>query len=396
MAIRNLRRNPRRTFLVFATLAVGAAMLFTFRAFNRGVLDEYRDVSIHSRYGHGSILPADYWGRSFEKPWERWLESAEPYGNALRAVPDVQQVFPRLTFSSLITNGSLTFNGVGVAGEGKAEGAFFDRLKLNAGTYLDGTPDGILLGSGLARSLGATVGSTLTLLATTIPGSLNSGVFTVKGIFETGIKALDAVAFRVELGEAQRLLDTAKVESISVALKPGGDWARVKAAVATQPAVVALTFEEMDQTYYQNGVNWLKSQAGVFERIILFIVLLGIFNAVAVTILERGPELATARANGEGRRGIFWGLMLEVSILGGAAAVSGIALVAAIGKTVLAKGVTMPPAPGMTLPSQVYLGLTWSDASAVLGLTWLVVILGAALTAAKVLRGPILAGLRPA
>ena len=359
-------------------------------------LDEYREVSIHSRYGHGLVLPVDYWGKSFEKPWELWLESAEPVTKALTAVPDVQQVFPRLTFTSLITNGSLTFNGMGVAGDGKAEATFFDRLKLNEGTYLDGSPDGILLGSGLARSLGARVGSTLTLLATTVPGSLNSGVFTVKGIFETGIKALDAVAFRVELTEAQRLLDTSKVESVSVALKPGGEWGSVKAAMAPFPQLVALTFEEMDQTYYQNGVNWLKSQAGIFERIILFIVLLGIFNAVAVTILERGPELATARANGERRVGIFWGLMLEVSVLGMSAAVTGIAFVVLVGKTVLAKGVTMPPAPGMTLPSQVYLGLTWSDASAVLGLTQLVVVGGAAVIAFKVLRGPILAGLRPA
>ncbi len=396
LAIRNLSRNPRRTLLVFATLAVGAGMLLFFRAFNGGVLAEYREVSIHSRYGHGSVFATGFWGKNFEKPWEHWLENPAAVIAELEKSPDVAQVFPRLSFAALVTNGSKTFNGVGTAVDGVKEAAFFNRLTLNEGTPLDGSPDAILLGRGLARTIGAKPGANVTLLATTVSGSLNSGNYAVKGIFETGIQALDAVAFRLEFSGAQTLLDTTRAESVAVALKPGGLWSGVKKRVAAIAGGEAFSFEELDRTYYQNGVNWLKSQAGVFENIILLIVLLGIFNAVAVTVLERGPEIASARANGETRADVFFGIVLESALLALAAGLAGAGLVLVLGKGLLAKGITMPPAPGMTLPSQVFLAFRLEDAATVLALTVGISVAGSALVAVRILRGPIAARLRPA
>src|SRR4051812_5710794 len=105
LAIRNLLRSPGRTLLVFVTLALGAAALFSFRALNRGLLAEYRESSIRSRYGNGTVFRKNYWGKSIEKPWTNWIEDPNAVIAELKT-----QVFPRVSFSALVTNGSQTLN----------------------------------------------------------------------------------------------------------------------------------------------------------------------------------------------------------------------------------------------------------------------------------------------
>lgn len=393
LAIRNLFRSPRRSLLIFATLAAGAGALCLFRAFNAGLLSEYRQASIHSRYGHGMVLPKDYWGETLEKPTDHWIQEPKVLLSQLQALAPVKGVYPRVSFPALISSGNTSFSGLATGVDGSVEKEFFDRLKINSGTALDGDPEGILVGAGLASALGSEIGSSLTVLVTTVHGSINAESFVVKGIFETGVKAIDDVSFRVELSAGQQLLDTPAVESVSIGLHRDDDWPLVASALSQNSSIEALSFEELDQTYYQNGVVWLKKQSGVFELIILVIVLLGVFNAVAVSILERRVEFTTARANGEGRWSLFRGLVLEALMLGGVSCVAGILGVWALGKFVLATGIPMPPPPGMTLASLVFLEFSSGDALVVSALCMGTVALGTAVMGARVLRGPIVRGL---
>src|SRR5437763_1262756 len=95
LAIRNLFRSPQRTLLVF-------------RALNQGVLAEYRESSIHSRYGHGTIFRKGYWGKPLEKPWTLWIEDPAPVIATLEHSPSITGIFPRTSFSALVTNGGKT------------------------------------------------------------------------------------------------------------------------------------------------------------------------------------------------------------------------------------------------------------------------------------------------
>ena len=55
----------------------------------------------------------------------------------------------------------------------------------------------------------------------------------------------------------------------------------------------------MDKIYYQHSVDFLKSQFGLILTIILVIVLLGVFNTVSLSVLDRRHEIGVLRANGE-------------------------------------------------------------------------------------------------
>ncbi len=394
-AFRNLNRNIRRSLAIAATIAVGSSALMLFKAFNTGIMNQYKANSIHAFYGNGQVNTRGYRDRVFEHPWEHWIADPPAVMAGLRGIPGVSQVFPRLTFFSLLSNGRTTVSGKGMGVDGPAEAAFFTTMNVVQGKMLEAEGDGILMGEGLARSLDLSVGSRVTVLARTVTGSLRSSAFSVTGIFHSGMKDVDDMFFRVQLPRAQKLLGTTAVEFISLGLERNEQWESVARLIIGEfPSLEATPFAVLDKVYYQNSVDWLQAQFGVIQIIILCIVVLGIFNSVSTGILARAEEIGNLRANGESAVDVLLLLVLEVLFLGIIGSAVGVLAGVLIAKGILGNGILMPPAPGITRQFRVRFELQPSHA----GITGLMGI-GCALVASvlagiKVARMPIAKALR--
>jgi putative ABC transport system permease protein len=349
LATRNLLRNKRRTVAILLTVGVGSASIFLFHGFNAGIMNQYRDNTVHCRYGHGQVNQKGYREQAFEKPWEHWMTGVPELSARLLKVPGVKQVFPRVEFFALLTNGHVNIAGRGQGVDGVEEAKFFNTLNVEEGTLLTDQPDGILLGRGLAKALAVHKGDRVTVLGNTINGSLNGADLTVVGIFHTGAKDFDDTVFRIPLKQAQLLLDTDRVEAIALGLNDVADWPALADVVAREyPQLEATPFAVLDKIYYQNSVDWLGQQFAVIELIILIIVILGIFNTVSSGVLERKQEIGNLRANGESPREALTLLTAEGLTLGVVGAALGIAFALALNLTILRNGILMPPAPGLT------------------------------------------------
>jgi len=359
LALRNLLRNVRRTVALVFTVAMGTGSLFVFHGFNNGIMNQYRDNTIHARFGHGQIQTQGYSERVYERPWEHWIENPQVLRGELLELPGVLQVFPRVEFPVLLSSGRITVSGKGQGVDGPEEYKFFNTLNFVAGSNLSNEPDGIVLGVGMARGLGTGVGDPVTVLVRGASGEMNRAVLRVTGIFHTGQKEFDDSVFRIPLKMASRLLETDRVESVALGLATVEDFPAVAAFIhAHHPELEAIPFSVLDEVYYQHSVDWLDAQFGVIQFIIVAIVVLGIFNTVSTGILERKQEIGTLRANGESRFDILRLLGLEGLALGIIGAVLGIALVMCLDATVLSNGIRMPPAPGITRQFLVTLELT--------------------------------------
>src|SRR5690606_1745646 len=147
--------------------------------------------------------------------------------------------------------------------------------------------------------------------------SLNGIDTEVVGIFHTGQKEYDDTAFRIQLNQAQALLDTQNVESIAIGLRDENQWSALSESIMSKfNGVEATSFAVLDKVYYQHSVDWLNSQFAFIQLIILTIVLLGIFNTVSVAVLERKQEIGNMRANGESRFDVLKLLCIEGLSLG--------------------------------------------------------------------------------
>lgn len=363
MAIRNLFRNMRRTLAIVLTVALGAGALFCFDGFNQGIMNQYRENTIHSRFGHGQLNVRGYRDKVFEKPWEQWMTNWPDLRAFLSTQPGVDFVFPRVSFFALLTNGKITVSGLGQGIDGPSEAAFFTTLNIEEGSVLSNQEDGIMLGRGLARALDVKPGDRLTVLANTIYGTMNGIDLTVTGIFHTGTQEFDDRVFRLPLQQVMTLLDTDRVETVSIGLKKLEDWKPLaKQVSAAYPLLEATPFAVLDEVYYQHSVDWLNAQFNVIQLIILTIVLLGIFNSVSTSILERKQEIGNLRANGESIVNILTLLACEGLVLGIIGSLIGILGSWLLNVTVLNEGLLMPPAPGLTRQYHVLLELQLSMA----------------------------------
>lgn len=391
----NLFRNYRRTLAILLTIALGTGVLFAFQGFINGVLIQYRESTIHAHSGHGQINTKGYRDAYYAEPWNHWITNSYEVQNFLKTVPNVQHVFPRVSFPALLKKGTTSVSGSGQGVEAENEASFFNALNIEKGVTLKDQQKGILLGHGLAKSLDVQPGDIITVMVNSIFDTITQDNFTVVGIFQTGSQDFDSRIFRIQLNQALNLLQTRNIESISLGIRDYTDWDGVAAAVQKKfPKLEAASFAELDKIYYQHSVDWLNAQFLVIQVIILSIVLLGIFNTVSAAILERKQEIGNFRANGESVWDVMKLIIMEGAFLGILGSLIGIALTYVVLNHLLNNRIQMPPGPGLTLSFYVSFAFTWKMVWTTIVLTTLAAIIASILAGIKVARMPIANALR--
>lgn len=386
---RNIWRQRGRAFAILATVSLGIAALMIYHGFNAGIMNQYRDNTIRARYGHGQINTQGYRSRIWEKPWERWIDPSSSFVTELKERPEVEYIFPRISFYALLNNGEKTLSGAGEGVDGKVESEFFTTLNVIEGKILSDEEDGIILGKGLAEALNLKVGDRVTILANTHEGSLNAVDVFVTGIFFAGMKSFDDTFFRIQLKKAQELLNTPQVETIAIGLKQLEEWPRLEEWVEEHKAFEATPFNVLDKVYYQNSVDFLEAQFGFIFLVIVVIVILGIFNTVSTIIMERKGEIGNLRANGDSKGEVMGLLLTEGLLLGITGATLGVIISYVCNMTLLANGIEMPPGPGITRQFTTFVELQASFIPICYLIGILSSVVGTAIATRRVLKMPI-------
>jgi putative ABC transport system permease protein len=347
-ALQNTLRNRRRSLVTVAIAALGTAAILLAGGF---ALFTYQALAQSAARSTGHLivgLPAQF-TKDEDTPLQHGLDNHAALGAALLADPEVRQVLPRVAFSGLISNGDkstvMIATGVEPDSEFAVKGPF---LNLVAGDVLaSGAKQAeVMLGEGLAKSLKAAPGSSLTLLASTTDGALNALDVTVKGVFSTGVPDIDKRLVYTDIATAQRLLNTTRVSTLGVFLK------RMEATDAAQQRIARLnpklTVQTwLDQAFFYRSVRALYNRIfGALGLIIGVIVVFVVTNAMAMAIIERTREIGTLRALGTLPSQLLRTLALEGMVLGGVGALVGALLALGISLLLYLVPVQMPPPPG--------------------------------------------------
>lgn len=395
LSFMNLFRNTRRTLAILLTIALGTGVLFSFKGFIHGVLSQYKDSTIHAHYGHGQINTKNYRDSAYAEPWKHWMSNWQEINQYLSAQENIEYIFPRVSFSGLLKNGSVAMGGSGQGILADREAEFFHGLKIVAGEPLTNQKNGILLGVGIAKALGVKPGDKLLLLVNSVNGTIKEAEVQVTGISETGSLDFDNRMFRVQLAQAQTLLNTSDIESISLGLKEDEYWDAFAAEFDKAfPALETISFAVLDKVYYQHSIDWLNAQFHVIQIIILSIVLLGIFNSISASILERKQEIGNFRANGESVGSVMQLITFEGAFLGLLGSCLGIAGTYIILKAFLDNGILMPPGPGLTRPFYISFQFEWRMVYGTLGLSMAAAVVASILAGMRVAKMPIAKALR--
>ncbi len=347
-AIQNTMRNRRRSLVTVAIAALGTAAVLVAGGFALYTYDALAQSAARNT-GHLIVGQPGQFTKDEDTPLQWGLDDATALAATLRADPDVRQVLPRIAFSGLISNGDkstvMLAAGVEPDSEFAVKGPF---LNVLAGQVLEsGASEAeVMLGEGLAKSLKATPGSSLTLLASTTDGALNALDVRVKAVFSTGVPDIDKRLVYTDIPTAQRLLNTKRVSTIGVFLKTMAATPAAQARVAAAfPKLTVQTW--LDQAFFYQAVKNLYNRIfGALGLIIGVIVVFVVTNAMAMAIIERTREIGTLRALGTLPAQLMRTLALEGMVLGGVGALVGALLAAGVSMLLYVVPVQMPPPPG--------------------------------------------------
>ena len=355
-AAANTLRNRRRSAVTVGIAALGTAAILLAGGFALYTYESLAEASARTT-GHLVLARPEQFSRDEDVPLQHGLDDAAALKTRLMADEHVRQVLPRVKFSGLVSNGDkstvMVAAGIDPDAEFAVKGPF---LQVTAGRVLASDQrQQVMLGEGLARSLKATPGSSLTLLASTTEGALNALDVTVVGVFSTGVPDLDKRLVYTDVVTAQKLLVTQRVSSLGVFLDRMDATAAAQGRV--QQAHPELQVQNwVDQAVFYRSVRDLYNRIfGALGLIIGAIVVFVVTNAMAMAVIERTREIGTLRALGTLPGQLVRSFALEGLLLGGVGAALGAAVALTVSVGLLVFPVQMPPPPGRSVgyPLQV-------------------------------------------
>lgn len=330
-AVRSVGRNVRRTILSIAGIAIGCVLALFMESMNRGHGELFARAGSASGVGHVRVVPAGWRERRDSRlrlaDWQADLASA-------RAIPGVTFATARARAQALLAVGTHVVP-VELAGvQPEIEPHTFRYVqKMHEGRYLRaGETGNIVLGRALVNRLTADLDDDI--VATTVgpKGDIQSALFRLVGIVETGNDDSDSAVCQVALEDLQHLTQFPGAGEVSVIL---GDYRQIDAVRAQLASRVATGDDVMTLSEIAPDIEGHLNQDAAVTRfvswIILLIVLLGVASAQLAAVLERRREFAVLAALGmSGPRLV--GLVVQEALLLGAggaalAIVAGVPLV---------------------------------------------------------------------
>ncbi len=340
MAVRNIRRNRRRTALAVSSIALSVMLMTYLGGFVNGVLDNMVRNLTKSETGHVRVVTRGFEARARFMPVDELVPDPVAVREAIAAIPGldgrVATVTERLSFGTLLSNGPNSKAAVGLAGDPEAERGLLDLDRgIVSGRYIEG-PGEVIVGSGLARDLGYSVGDALRVVTQGSDYGLRLRRFAIVGVFETGLNQLDGSAFQLPVADAKEFLRTdGGVQQVVVMLDDYRDAAEAAALIGSALAKLPGGDELLVQPWTAIGdyPRLIRMMEEIYDYIYFVVAFLGAFiitNILMMVVLERRKEIGILKALGLKRAEVLALFLVEGGLMGaigsGAGALAGLGL----------------------------------------------------------------------
>lgn len=346
IAIRYILRRRRQTLICMAGVAIGVAMFVAMNAMMKGFEVKFIDETVEGS-GHAAVknepretvapflekVYAEAGGGETlvdlvrQKPQDKVakIRNPEKVMRMVRALPGVVAAAPTVNGNAVIAYGNkqTAVEVIGIEpreqvrvtsiGKKLVEGSEggFDRLYKTA--------NGILLGDGVARVVGAKLYDSITI---TGPSGART-TSRVVGIFSTGVTPVDYTRSYMLLRDAQVLLD--KQNIISEITVKGDDPEKARALAAQIEEITGLrteSWQEQNQNFLsifvvQQAITYIISAA------ILIVAAFGVFNILTMSVMEKINDIAIMRSYGLTRADIRNSFILQGLLIGTVGAILG-------------------------------------------------------------------------
>ncbi len=312
---RNISRNKRRSLITILAIAFVTIALVFFVSLQLSAYDTSIAVSTSVMHGNLQVQKKDHLKESdISLRFSEKINLSGSLSDQISRLEGVVSVSPRAEAFGLFSSKDRTY-------AGKILGVDVDREKnvstiptvIKSGRFIASGPE-LVLGSHFANNLKIDVGSEVTMLAQGEKGEVVAEIFTVVGIFESGLREIDTALIEVPLSYFQNAFNIGdSIHSIVIKTDRIDNTDSIKKSV--DDLIRESRLEDIIVYTWQDLVPGLKQMiqmdmaiGSVFYLTLLLVVVFTLLNTFIMSILERKKEFAVMRALGASTQSI--GLMV--------------------------------------------------------------------------------------
>ena len=296
LAWRNLQRNKSRTWLTAGGIGFSVLLVSFAMSMQSGSYEIMIDSATRYFSGHGQVSDASY----IDQPrFERTVPNATALQAELETI-DGLSVMPRVQAFAVVSMGEKSLGGMVVGVDFAAETRFLDIYDNVIEGQIPRASDEALIGSSMARNLGARVGDELIVLGSGKQGAVAAAIFIIAGIVETGQVELDrTLVFAPIAGVADAFYLQDEVHMLLLMVENLSQLGAIGAQIETKlTGPLALqTWQEL-MPMIEQSIELDKAGAQLFYSLLLILVVFAVVNTFVMVLFERTREFGLFMALG--------------------------------------------------------------------------------------------------
>ena len=310
IAIRNLMRYKRRTFLTASLITIGVVFVLVFIAISGSFRNMMVGEITDSFLGHMQIHQKGYVASIDTLPltMNMGTQAVKKVKKAINEVPGIEAYSMRIKFGGMFSNfietTNVRLNGVYPEDEIRTVPLFSERILKGDKIIRKGE---ILVPELLAKGMKVKVGDMIVVVATNRDGSVNGKQFKVGGILEsaTGPGGRDGY---IHMDDALEVLRMDKVEISEIALRLN-DFTNLEEVHNKLGAILSMELNKMGKPAFEvhtweklspfyNIARMIDIMTLSIKVMLIAIVLISIMNVMIMAVYERIREIGTIAAIG--------------------------------------------------------------------------------------------------
>ncbi|MBU01422.1 MAG: hypothetical protein CME14_09220 [Gemmatimonadetes bacterium] len=333
VAWRNLWRNRLRTLITASGLAFGYLGAVLVVGVSDGMLVELIENGTRLMLGEVQVHSEDYLPERNMHHTIGGYEGTdlEIFINRITSQEEISAAAPRVYGGGLLSSGEETQAALLMGVDPDREPRVTTLLsRLVSGRTLVAGANEILVGDEMAEQLGAVLGDEIVVVAPSSDGSLGNDLFTLVGILDTGIPAIDQNYALLALPDLQFLMamDPTRIHEVVITVGNAKDSPRIAGSLGEFLSDSELPVQVSSWTDLRPELAEMVSLMDASHFIIVIVIFgmaaFGVANTMLIGTFERRREFAVMRALGTapigiGRTVVYEGIVLGlISLIAGA------------------------------------------------------------------------------
>jgi putative ABC transport system permease protein len=344
--IQGLIRDRQRSLVPFLIVTIGVMITVFMQAYMNGVLTDMVDYNARFSTGHVKIMSRAYAENADQVPNDLALTGVGALMQELQAeYPDMTWV-KRIQFGGLLdipdengetkAQGTVAGMGIDLLSPGTTEIATLNIAKAIVSGHVPAQPGEILISDELARKLGVGLGEPVTLISSTMFGSMVIQNFTVAGTVRFGIEVMDRGAMIADVGDIQYALDMNDAAGEILGYLPNKVYDDVTAQAIVKRFNTRYADNDSDFAPEMATLKDVSGLAGYLDMasnasemiVVIFMIVMSVvlWNAGLLGGLRRYGEVGVRLAIGEEKGHIYRSMIYESITIGFLGSVAGSAI----------------------------------------------------------------------